>query len=156
MHRIAIENDFEIQNPPNVWLYFNFQNKKISFWHVLFCNKFELDFNHAGENLTTQKSLLYVHTILYWINFEMLCCLLAKSSWSILMSTKFVQVMKKEILLTKPHLLCIDLKKTCKKKRRKVSKGPFDIWHIIKKTRYKYKNKTSYYFLFDFTARKIK
>ena len=48
--RIVIENYFEIQHLPNVWLYFNFQNMKISFLHVQFCNKFELDLIHAGEN----------------------------------------------------------------------------------------------------------
>ena len=68
-----------------------------------------------------------VYVLLYWINFEMLFCLLAKSSWSILMSTKFGQVMKKEILLTKPHLLCIDLKKTCKKKEKSVQRA---IWYL--------------------------
>ena len=48
--RIVMENDLEIQHLPNVWLYFNYQNMKISFLHVQFCNKFELDLIHVGEN----------------------------------------------------------------------------------------------------------
>ena len=69
------------------------------------------------------------------------------------MSTKFGQVMKKEILLTKPHLLCIDLKKTCKKKGEKCPKG-----HLIFDTSSKRPgtnmNMKLHIFVFDFTARK--